>query len=542
MRGLERPPGLPEDAVVLSDQVQGYVRRLAERIGPHGEQIEQRWRRRLRRLGLRGDDPRLRALAAINPGASAALLAEGNLTDFFERVEYNGRRLAKFDVPPSEVISSLREYEEALQPDLRRLFPQDYSNYVWSLNHLYFCILLTLNTAYFQVRDQEAQVFFELFQDELESLGADELLNRVLDSLMRTFNAQGGVVLLALPNRDQLLVKACRGVEERLAQLFEGTAGYVAQTGKPHVVLDARKDRLIRSPEIRRVFRSIWCVPLIAPRREPRSRDRKAAEPSNLTGVLHLCFAREYNCLPREMKLLEAVAERCAMALEKAQLIETLAQREEQIRRLGEHMLKLEEEERRRISRELHDEVGQAMLVVRLYLEMLQKELPPEAQPLQGKVGEALEVIDGTIRDMRRLISALSPSVLERLGLAAALRQFATNFGRTFPVHVRLKLPRLGPLPQDTEIMLYRLVQECFNNVIKHSKAENVLLAVNRSDGRLRVRVEDDGIGFDLEQAAHKRESFGITGMRERVALLGGQMEIQTRQGEGTRIDVRIPI
>ncbi len=205
-------------------------------------------------------------------------------------------------------------------------------------------------------------------------------------------------------------------------------------------------------------------------------------------------------------------------------------------------MLKVEEEERRRISRELHDEVGQAMLVVRLYLEMLQQEMTRHVPHLATKVEDALKVIDGTIRDMRRLISALSPNVLEQLGLAAALRQFTNNFGRNFPIHVRLKLSRLGQLPQDTEIMLYRLVQECFTNVIKHSKAENVLLAVNRSNGRLHVHVEDDGIGFDLEQVAHKRESFGISGMRERVALLGGKMEIKTRQMKGTKIDIQIPI
>lgn len=559
MRGLERAPVLPEDAVVLSDQVQDYVRRLAEKIGPLSGQIEERWRRRLARLGLRGNDPRLRALAAINPGASASLLAAGNLADFFEKVEYNGRRLAKLDVPSSDVIGSLREYEDALLPDLRRFFPEDYSNYLWSLDHLYFCILLTLNTAYFQVRDQEAQVFFDLFQNELESLSVDDLLNRVLDSLMRTFNAQGGMILLLLPAQNQLLVKASRGLDPSLARHFdgpvgEGFAGLVAQSGKPRVVLNSRTDPLIGSPEIRQAFHSLWGVPLTTPGSTPNDSSpsrgeasggatRKGAEAAGrVTGVLNLGFAREYNCLPREMKLLEAVAERCAMAVEKAKLMETLAQREAQIRRLGEHMLKLEEEERRRISRELHDEVGQAMLVVRLYLEMLQQELPRQAPHLIGKVAEALGLIDGTIRDMRRLIAALSPSVLEQLGLPAALRQFVNGVSRTFPIRVRVKLPRLGLLPQDTQIMLYRLVQECFSNVIKHSKAENVLLAVNRADGRLQVRVEDDGVGFDLEQAARKRESFGIFGMRERVALLGGEMEIKTGHGEGTKIEIRIPI
>ncbi len=538
MRALERAPVLLEDAVVLSDQVQGYVRRLGEKLLPRSRQIESRWRRRRARSGFRGKDPRLRALAALNPGASADLLAAGNLADFFERVEYNGRRLAKLDVPPGEVISSLREYEEALLPDLRRAFPSDFSNYLWSLEHLYFCILLTLNTAYFQVRDQEAQAFYELFQNQLESLNVDDLVNRVLDSLIRFFNAQAGSVLLLFPGstkgeRARLQVKAARGIEPELAAQFnavlgEGFAGRIAATGRPRIVLDARTDRLIGSPQVRRAFRSLWGIPLMAR--------------GKVTGVLHLDFAREYSCLPREMKLLEAVSERCAMALEKAQLMEELARREEQIRQLGEHMLKVEEQERRRISRELHDEVGQAMLVVRLYLEMLQQELGRQSPPLELKIKEALGVLDGTIQDMRRLIAALSPSLLQQLGLAAALRQFAHNFSRNFPVHVRLKVARLGPLPQDTEIMLYRLVQECFTNVIKHSKAENVLLAVQRANGRLRLRVEDDGAGFDLEEAAQKKGSFGLAGMRERVTLLGGQIEIRTRLGEGTKIDVRIPV
>jgi signal transduction histidine kinase len=532
MRGLEGPPILVEDAVVLSDQVQGYIRRLGEEIQARRRRIEMGWRRRRARAGMKGEDPRLRALAAINPGASAHLLAAGNLTDFFETVEYNGRRLAKLEVGPAEVIASLREFEEALLPLLRRRFGEDASNYIWSLEHLYFCIMLTLNTAYFQVRDQEAQAFFQVFQDELESQSVDELLTRVLDSLMRTFRAEGGGVLLLLPG-GRLELKASRGLQPDLAGHFagpvgQGFAGRIARTGRPRIVLDARRDALITDPAIRRAFRSFWGVPLVV-------KDK-------VTGVLHLNFTRPYNCLPREMRLLEAVAERCALALEKAQLIETLAQREQQIRKLGEHMLKVEEEERRRISRELHDEVGQAMLVVRLYLEMLQQDLGARAPQLVAKVEEALGLIDGTIRDMRRLISALSPSVLEQLGLEAALRQFVTGFSRSFPVHVRLKLRPLGRLSQDTEIMLYRLVQECFTNVIKHSKAENVLLAVHRSNGRLHLRVEDDGIGFDLDQASQKRGSFGLTGMGERVALLGGEMEIRTRRREGTKIHVRIPL
>jgi len=338
---------------------------------------------------------------------------------------------------------------------------------------------------------------------------------------------------LLLTTDGRLEGKDSRGLEPDLARhlsgsLGKGFAGRIALSGKPKIIPDLRRDPFVRSARMRKAFRSLWGVPL--------------AVKGKVTGVLHLNFAREYHCLPREMRLLEAVAERCALALEKAQLMETLADREKQIRKLGEHMLKVEEEERRRISRELHDEVGQAMLVVRLYLEMLQQDLDRHAPQLVAKVAEVLGLIDGTIRDMRRLIAALSPTVLEQLGLEAALRHFVTGFSRSFPIHVRLKLARLGPLPRDTEIMLYRLVQECFTNVIKHSKAENVLLAVHRSDGRLHLRVEDDGIGFNLDQASLKRGSFGLTGMGERVALLGGQMQITTRKHEGAKIDIQIPI
>jgi signal transduction histidine kinase len=532
MRGLDGAPILVEDAVVLSDQVQGYIRRLGEEIQAHRRSIERGWRRRRLEAGMKPGDPQLRALAAINPGSSAELLARGKLHEYFENVEYQGRRLAKLEVGPAEVVASLREYEEALLPVLEQRFGRDASNYVWSLEHLYFCIMLTLNTAYFQVRDLEARAFYEVFQDELESQGVDQLLRRVLDSLMRAFHAEGGGVLLLRPG-GRLELKASRGLEPELARHFSGPvgkgfAGRIARTGRAKIILDVRRDALTRSSDICRVFRTLWGVPLVVKGR--------------VTGVLHLNFAREYACLPREMRLLEAVAERCALALEKAQLMEALADREKQIRKMSEHMLKVEEQERRRISRELHDEVGQAMLVVRLYLEMLHQELRSRAPQLLTKVSEALAVIDGTIRDMRRLIAALSPTVLEQLGLEAALRQFVTNFGRSFPVHVRLKLRRLGRLPQDAEIMLYRLVQECFTNVIKHSRAENVLLAVHRSNGRVHLRVEDDGIGFDPDRAVQKRGSFGLAGMGERVALLGGQMEIKSRPKEGARISIQIPI
>ena len=256
-------------------------------------------------------------------------------------------------------------------------------------------------------------------------------------------------------------------------------------------------------------------------------------------------FSKPYEWLPREQELLAAAAERCLMAAEKARLMEDLAQREEQVRRLAEHMLHVEEMERRRISRELHDEAGQSLLCIRLQIELIEQALPESEHEWRGKLREARDLTERTILEMRRLIAALSPAVLEQLGLGAALRQLVNRFQRLHTCRVKLQLSKMGALPQQLEIISYRLVQECFNNIGKHSSATNVNISLASADGRLRLIVEDNGVGFNVQEALAKRESFGLSGMRERVALLGGEFYVESRMEgtkKGTKISIELPI
>jgi signal transduction histidine kinase len=203
-------------------------------------------------------------------------------------------------------------------------------------------------------------------------------------------------------------------------------------------------------------------------------------------------------------------------------------------------MMQIEEEERRRISRELHDEAGQSLLCIRLKLEMLGKTAP---ESMRASIAETRVLTEHTISEIRRTISALSPAVLEQLGLTAALRQMASRFRGVYSGQVRLHLP-LGrdPLPHETEIATFRLVQECLHNIAKHSEASTVNLSLHSTDGILRLNVEDDGVGFDVKAALEKRSSYGLVGMRERVALLGGKLDIQSRPRRGTRVSVELPI
>jgi len=206
---------------------------------------------------------------------------------------------------------------------------------------------------------------------------------------------------------------------------------------------------------------------------------------------------------------------------------------------LSRHLLKGEEEERRRISRELHDETGQALMVLRFHLEMLAAD---SAKPEQRtKVEESLEVLDRTIEGLRRIIARLSPRVLEELGLVAAIRRTAQQLTSHTKIKARLELSEtIAPMDHDIEVALYRSVQEALHNIAKHSQARNFRVRLDALGDKVVLEIEDDGVGV-LTRSPHER-GFGLMGMRERAAALGGSMSIHSRRGKGTQIRITLPM
>jgi signal transduction histidine kinase len=156
-----------------------------------------------------------------------------------------------------------------------------------------------------------------------------------------------------------------------------------------------------------------------------------------VTGLIQFGFLKPYEWLPREQELLQAAAERCVLAAEKARLLDDLGEGEMQIRRLAERMMHVEEAERRPISRELHDQSGQDLLWIRLQMEMLENSIPDEGQPWKAKLTELRDMTEKTIIEIRRLIGALSPAVLEQLGLVPALRQLINRFRQNHTSRVK---------------------------------------------------------------------------------------------------------
>ena len=205
---------------------------------------------------------------------------------------------------------------------------------------------------------------------------------------------------------------------------------------------------------------------------------------------------------------------------------------------VSRHLLKGEEAERRRISRELHDETGQALMVLRFQLEMLASKTRNQEQ--KDLVEESLDVLDRTIEGLRRIIARLSPRVLEEFGLLAAIRRHAQLLASQTRMKARVELPEeIAAMDHDIEVALYRSAQEALHNIAKHSRARNFAVRLHTAGGKIHLEIEDDGTG--LSTKAPDDGGFGLTGMRERAVALGGSMNIESKRGRGTQIRIVLP-
>lgn len=204
------------------------------------------------------------------------------------------------------------------------------------------------------------------------------------------------------------------------------------------------------------------------------------------------------------------------------------------------HLLRAQEEERKRISRELHDEAGQGLMALRLYLAMLANTSENPENFL--KVQEALGLLDRTIEDLRRVIARLSPRNLDELGLLAAITKEAHHLSKASGMKLELDLPESwDQLDHQTEVAVYRSVQEALHNIAKHSQARKFTVKMALGSRAVRLLVQDDGVGFARKGAA-AGQGFGLMGMKDRIAALGGTVEIRSRRGEGTRIRIVVPV
>lgn len=453
-----------------------HIRAMLREIAPASARLERKFRAALRRLASHASGLNAEAEDALNTITPAAASRCRSVSSFLDRANRAGRELAQRNFPPEEVEAALDAFDELLSPLLNGRFQP-------AREQLRLATVLSLNSAYYQVREAEAQTFFGLCRSEAESSGVEELLRGFARTLARAFGARTvRVVMTAAPESEG------KGKPEYRERPH-------AKAWSPGCV-------------------SYWRYPIHA------------------TASFQFGFRTRRPWLPRELSVLEAAAVRCREAMEGSRL-------RDEVRRLEAESRRAEEDERRRIGRDLHDEAGQSLLLLRLKLEMMERAAPEALLP---GLREARETAEKTVGELRRIVAALSPSVLERLGLRTALRRLVERFRGMHGAEVDLRLPaREIDLGRQTEETIYRAAQECLQNAARHSQATRVKVSLRIADTKVKLSVADDGAGFDADLSKNKPMSFGLAGMRERAALLGGSLAVRSSPGKGAGVTLELP-
>lgn len=260
-------------------------------------------------------------------------------------------------------------------------------------------------------------------------------------------------------------------------------------------------------------------------------------------GVWAILFRQAVTLHDHDMRLLNAICGQLSVALENTRLWERLQQKERVRAQLLSQLVSAQEEERRRLSRELHDETGQALTSLLVQLKVL------ERQEATGTMKETIaglrEMTANTLQEVRRLAADLRPAALDDLGLLPALEGYVDDFAAKTGIRAVFEAADLGDiqLPHNVEITLYRVMQESLTNIARHAEASQVRITISRERSALRVRVADDGCGFDVEQVLNSDNcGLGLLGMQERIELVNGVLDVKSRPGHGTVIEIDLPL
>ncbi|HYC43737.1 MAG TPA: response regulator [Noviherbaspirillum sp.] len=226
---------------------------------------------------------------------------------------------------------------------------------------------------------------------------------------------------------------------------------------------------------------------------------------------------------------------------ERRQAEEALRQSQEELRQLASYQERIKEDERKRIAREIHDELGQNLLALRIDIAMLHARTGSTHPKLNKKVHAVLEHIDSTMKAMRAIINNLRPTVLD-LGLNAAIEWQVKEFQRRTGIACELVMPDAEVVVDDNRATaLFRVLQESLNNVFRHARATRTKIELNNTGDRLLMTVSDNGVGI-FPGCRRKANSFGLVGIKERISTLGGELVIETAPESGTALTISVPV
>lgn len=260
-------------------------------------------------------------------------------------------------------------------------------------------------------------------------------------------------------------------------------------------------------------------------------------------GQLAICSYLPLN--EQTLRIMESLAGQIAVTAENLRLWHELKQKEELRLKLLAKVIQAQEEERKRIARELHDETSQSLTSLLLGLSILADKKTEEDRSTQ--IRQLRTMVQETLEEVHDLAWQLRPSVLDKYGLSKALERYLEEYRAKYPLDVDLCILGLEGrrLQSEIEISVYRMIQEALTNVARYAKAKNVSVIVNKKNGILSVIIEDDGVGFDVEHVLERdptKHNLGLRGMQERAILLNGVLRIESGIGSGTTLFMNVPL
>jgi signal transduction histidine kinase len=270
------------------------------------------------------------------------------------------------------------------------------------------------------------------------------------------------------------------------------------------------------------------CTPLIAQ--------------GELFGSVQLVSATQEFFDSAYMPIISEILDSLAIGVRQARLFEQVRAERERRHELARQLVAAQEQERRQLARELHDQIGQNLAVLNMNLIITRNQLSQEStQRADRRLAEAIQLVDQTVEQIRNVMAELRPAILDDFGLVAALRWYMRHFARHTDLAVLLEVEEphaAARLPADLETALFRIAQEALTNVLKHAHARLATLTLTVADQTIRLTIGDDGVGFNPSASRRKtqRWSLGLMTMQERVEAVGGRLVIDSVLGQGTRI------
>jgi PAS domain S-box-containing protein len=312
-----------------------------------------------------------------------------------------------------------------------------------------------------------------------------------------------------------------------ILKLGEGVAGRVAQTGQPFSVNDYKNwAGRAQSFELERPFSTVLGVPLLW-----------GGQVYGVIDVLHFDESRSFS--QADMDLLTIFAGHAAIAIENSRLLEASQAGETQVRILSTRLAEAEENERRRIARELHDQVGQSLSALSINMNIMHSQVPEYLPGFKRRLDDSLMLIDQTTDHIRHLMSELRPAVLDDYGLKAALDWAVGSIAKRTSLKLQVE-GECNRFPPRVEIALFRIAQEALGNITRHAHARNVKVLLSQDGPKMSMTISDDGVGFNPASVeATEKSGWGLRLMAERAESISANLQVESTPGQGTCITVR---